>query len=133
MQNSYKKIAAEAFETFTRIYLLLKSKRLSANTKLTLYKALIRSVMTYACLACEFVAYGHLFKLQNQVLRIIGNLSRRTSTRDLHVAFIIPYVYDSVTKLCRQQAQNRENISVLNIGQNEAQYRKCKKLKIGGG
>jgi hypothetical protein len=35
--------------TFTRTWSLFKSERLSANTKLTLYKALIRSVMTYVC------------------------------------------------------------------------------------
>jgi hypothetical protein len=42
---------AKAFRTFIRIYSLLKSERLSAKIKLTLHKALIRSVMTYACSA----------------------------------------------------------------------------------
>jgi hypothetical protein len=42
-------IEAKAFRTFIRIYSLLKSKHLSANIKLTLHKALIRSVMKYAC------------------------------------------------------------------------------------
>jgi hypothetical protein len=42
-------IEAKAFRTFIRIYSLLKSERLSANIKLTLHKALIRSVMTYVC------------------------------------------------------------------------------------
>jgi hypothetical protein len=37
---------------------------LSANIKLTLHKALIRSVMTYACPAWEFAAGIHLLKLQ---------------------------------------------------------------------
>jgi hypothetical protein len=57
-------IEAKAFRTFIRIYSLLKSERLSANIKLTLYKALIRSVMTYACPAREFAAESHLLKLQ---------------------------------------------------------------------
>jgi hypothetical protein len=39
---------AKAFLTFIRTYSLFKSERLSANIKLTLHKALIRSVMTYA-------------------------------------------------------------------------------------
>jgi hypothetical protein len=39
-------IEDKAFRTFTRIYSLLKSQRLSANIELTLHKALIRSVMT---------------------------------------------------------------------------------------
>jgi hypothetical protein len=39
-------IEAKAFRTFIRIYYLFKSERLSAKIKLTLHKALIRSVMT---------------------------------------------------------------------------------------
>jgi hypothetical protein len=53
--------------------------------------------MTYACPAWEFAAESHLLKLQrlqNRVLRTIGNFPRRTTVRDLHVAFQIPYVYD---------------------------------------
>jgi hypothetical protein len=45
-------------------------------------------------------------------------------------------VYDYITKLCRQQAQviqNDENIHVRNIGQSEAEHRKYKGLKLGGG
>jgi hypothetical protein len=71
-------------------------------------KALIRSVMTYVCLAWEFAADTNLLKLQrpqNRVLRTIGNFPRRTPVRDLHVAFKIPYVYDFITKLRRQQAK----------------------------
>jgi hypothetical protein len=39
--------------------------------------------------------------------------------RDLHMAFQIPYVYDYVTKSCRQQAQviqNHENENIRYIG-----------------
>jgi hypothetical protein len=75
-------IEAKAFRIFNSIYSLLKSERLSANIKLTLHKALIRSVMTYACPVWEFVAECHLLKLQrlqNKVLRTIGNFLKRTS------------------------------------------------------
>jgi hypothetical protein len=98
-------IEAKAFRTFIRIYSLFKSERLSANIKLTLHKALIRSVMTYACSAWEFAAECHLLKLerlQNKVLRTTGNFPKRTSVRDMHKAFHIPYVYDYITKVCRQ-------------------------------
>jgi hypothetical protein len=60
----------------------------------------------------------------------------RTSVRDLHVAFLIPYVYDYITKLCRQQAefiQNHDNENVRNIGEGEARQRKYNRLKLGGG
>jgi hypothetical protein len=87
-------------------------------------------VLTYACPAWEFAADSHLLKLQrlqNRVLRTIGNFPWRTSVRELHKAFSIPYVYDYMTKLSRQQAeviQNHENKNVRNIGQGEARHRK---------
>jgi hypothetical protein len=55
---------AKVFKTFIRIYSLLKSDRLSANNKLTLYKALIRSVMTYAFPAWELAADTYVFKIE---------------------------------------------------------------------
>jgi hypothetical protein len=54
----------------------------------------------------------------------------------MHKAFHIPYVYDYITKLCRQQAeaiQNHENENVRYIEQGEARHRKYKRLKLGGG
>jgi hypothetical protein len=76
--------------------------RLSVNTKLTLYKELIMSIMTYDCPAWEFAADSHLLKLlrpRNKVLHTTANLPRRTPTHDLHVAFKVPCLYDFVTKL----------------------------------
>jgi hypothetical protein len=52
------------------------------------------------------------------------------------MAFEIPFVYDYITKLCRQQAeviQNHVNENVRCIGLEEANHRKYKKLKLGGG
>jgi hypothetical protein len=49
-----EKILAKAFRTFIRLYSLFKSERINANIKLTLHKALIRSILTYACPAWEF-------------------------------------------------------------------------------
>jgi hypothetical protein len=125
-------IEVKAFRTFIRIYSLFKSERLNANIKLTFYRALIRSAKTYACPAWEFAAECHLFKsqrLQNKVLRTIGKFPKRTSVRDMHKAFRIPYVYEYITKSCRQQAevvQNHENENVVYIGQGEVRHRKYK-------
>jgi hypothetical protein len=77
-----------------------------------------------------------LLRLQIKVLRNIGKLPRSTPIREMHVAFQIPYVYDYITKLCKQQAQvvqNRENIYVRNFGQGEARPIKYNKLKLGSG
>jgi hypothetical protein len=67
---------------------------------------------------------------------ISGSEDRSTPVRELHKAFSIPYIYDYITKLSRQQAeviQNHENVNVRNIGQGEAWNRKYKRLKLGGG
>jgi hypothetical protein len=87
----------------------------------------------------EFASESHLLKLQrlqNKVLRTISNFPRRTSVRDMHVAFQIPHVYDYLTNLCRKQAeviQNHENENVRYIEQGEAPHRKYNRLKLGDG
>jgi hypothetical protein len=94
--------------------------------------------MTCACTTWEFAAETHLLKLQclqNRVLCTIGSFPRRTLVRDMHVAFQISYVYDYITKSCRQQAeviQNHENENVSYIEQGKAQHRKYMRLKLGG-
>jgi hypothetical protein len=123
-------IEAKAFRTFIRTYSLFKTKRLRANIKFTLHKALIRSEMTYASPAWEFAADTHLMKLkrlQNKVLRTIGNYPRRKPVSDMHLAFQIPYIYDYITKLCMQKAeviQNHDNENVRTIGQSEVRHRR---------
>jgi hypothetical protein len=95
--------------------------------------------MTYACPTWAYAADSHLLelqRLQNRVLRPLGNLYRRTPVRELHVAFKIPYAYDCITKLCRTQAEvivNQVNPNVRGTGQGEARHRKYKRLKLGGG
>jgi hypothetical protein len=139
MRLQIEMMEAKAFRTFIRIYSLFKSKRLSANIKLTLHKAIIRSVLTYACPAWEFAADTHLLiliRLQKRVLPRCGNFPRRTPVYELHEAFSIPYIYEYITKLSRQQAeviQNHKNANVRNIGQDETRHRKYKRLKLGGG
>jgi hypothetical protein len=95
--------------------------------------------MTCASPAWEFATVTQLIKsqrLQNKVLRTIGNYPRPTPFRDLHVAFNIPFVYDYITTLFRQQAeviQNHDNENVPNVGKGEARHGKYKRLELGGG
>jgi hypothetical protein len=54
----------------------------------------------------------------------------------LQKAFNIPHTYDYTTKLCRQQAKVihlDENINVYGNEKGEAQHKKYKRLKLGGG
>jgi hypothetical protein len=130
-------IEGKAFRAFITTYSLFKNKQLSTNIQLTLHKALIRSVMTYACPGREFLP--HLLKLQrlqNKVLRTIGNFRRHTPVRELNKAFNILYIYDYITKLCRKQAkiiQSQGDAYVYNIGQGKLQHTKFESLKLNGG
>jgi hypothetical protein len=77
---------------------------------------------------CGRIALIEIAAPAKWVLCTIGSFPRRTSVRDIHVAFQIP--------LCRQQAeviQNHENENVSYIEQGEASHRKYKRLKLGGG
>jgi hypothetical protein len=89
-----------------------KARRFSTNIKLILHKALIAFEMPSACPAWEFAAETDLLKtqrLQNRVIHTTGYFPRRTSVRDMHLAFQIPYVHDYITKLCRKQAEITKN------------------------
>jgi hypothetical protein len=127
-------IAAKAPRIFISICPLLKIEPLNVGKKLTLYKALIRSVLTYSCPAWEFAADRYLSKLQRlqtKDLRTTCNLPRRIPTRDLHMAFKILYLYDFATKIRREQItviRNHENFNIRNTGQGEARRRKYKRL-----
>jgi hypothetical protein len=61
MQTAHKITEAKAFTTFT--FNVFEYERLSTSIKLTLHKALIRSVKTYACPAWELVTNTYLIKL----------------------------------------------------------------------
>jgi hypothetical protein len=79
---------------------------------------------------------GNLQCLPNKVLHTTGNFPRRTPVRSLHTASSVPYVYNYITKLCKQQAeviQNHENDHVHRIGEGEDRHRKYKRLKVGSG
>jgi hypothetical protein len=76
---------AKALRTFVTNYSLFRIQRLSANIKLNLHRARIRSVMAYACRACELAADTYLLKfqrLQNKIFRTTENFPRCTASRD---------------------------------------------------
>jgi hypothetical protein len=83
-------IEAKTFRTFIRVYSLFSIERFIVNSKLTLHKDFIISVMTYACPTCEFVADTHLMKLQHlqdKVLCTIGTFQTHTPVREMHMFF----------------------------------------------
>jgi hypothetical protein len=100
-------IETNTFTTFIRIYSLFKNEHLSASVQLTLHKALIRSVMTYACPTWELAADTCVLKLkclQNKVLHTDGNCPRCTAVCNLHMAFNLLYAYN-----CNKIVQSRSH------------------------
>jgi hypothetical protein len=67
------------------------------------------------CHVCIWVVWIGNGILQNKVLRTIGNLPRRAPVRELYKAFNSPYIYNYITKLCRQQARVIENHKNENV------------------
>jgi hypothetical protein len=126
----------KAFKTSLRVYSIFKRQRIRANIKWTLHMALVRFILTCACPSWQFAADAYPMKLlrpQNKIFLTIGNCPRLTPTCELHVAFNIPYAYDFITILCRQQAAvilNHENANIHNTGRGEVKY---KRLELGGG
>jgi hypothetical protein len=129
-RHNIERTVAKALRTYIRTYSLFKSVHINTNIKLTLNKALIRSVMICACSMWEYAADCHLLKLehlQNRILCGTENLDRCTPVCELHVAFRIPYVYDYIIKLCWTQSEvilNHVNLNVGGIRQGKAIRRK---------
>jgi hypothetical protein len=108
MGTSCRKHCSQGLAHVNKHLSLFRSGRSSINTKLTLYKALIRSVMTYDCSTWQYAMDAHLLKLQrlrNRVLRATGNLDKCTSVRELRVAFKIPYVCNYITNYSRHRQE----------------------------
>jgi hypothetical protein len=82
------------------------------------------------------VAGTYLLKLQhlqNKAIRTTGNFPRCTPVRNLHTVFNLLYVYDYITKLCRQQAEvilNHENEYVCSIGQGKEDKENIRGLNL---
>jgi hypothetical protein len=82
--------------------------RLSASIKLTLHKALFSSITTDAYPVRQFAADTYVLKVQRlerKVIRTTDKFPKRTPIREMHVAFKIPHVYESIEILCRHQAE----------------------------
>jgi hypothetical protein len=97
-----ERTAVKALAIYIRTYSLLKNEHLCINIKLTLYKALIRSIIVHACPAWEYEVDAHILKLkcrQNRFLHAIGNFDRCTLVHKMHMAFKIHCVYNYVIKL----------------------------------
>jgi hypothetical protein len=74
-KHHIERTVAMAYRMYVKTYRIFRSEHLNTNIKT---KALIRSIMTYACPTWEYAADAHLLKLQrlqNRVLRLLEILT----------------------------------------------------------
>jgi hypothetical protein len=72
--------------------------------------------------------------LHNKIFYTISKFPKCTPVCQLHMAFQVPYIYDYITKLCRQQAevlQNDENANFHDIRKVKPDTENNKGLKLG--
>jgi hypothetical protein len=77
--------------------LLARDSTLSSHNKLTLYKLLIRPILTYAAPVWSNTSntnYCHLQTLQSKCLRVIGNYPRRTHIPLIHSTLNIETLHE---------------------------------------
>jgi Tfp pilus assembly ATPase PilU len=60
METTHRNGCNQGLRTFISFYSLFKSEQLNTNIKLTLHKALIMSIMIYACPIWKFVSDIHV-------------------------------------------------------------------------
>ena len=82
--------------------LLARDSTLAPHNKLTLYKLLIRPILTYAAPVWSNTSktnYRHLQTLQSKCLRVIGNYPKRTPIPFLHSSLHIEPLYEFIHRL----------------------------------
>jgi hypothetical protein len=115
--------------------LLARDSTLSLHNKLTLYKLMIRSILTYAGPVWSNTSqsnYRHLQILQSKCLRVIGDYPRRTPIPHLHSTLSLELIHTFIYRLTEKFFQNcttHSNPLIHQIGNYSlpdllAQYRK---------
>jgi hypothetical protein len=82
--------------------LIARDSTLSPHNKLTLYKLMIRPILTYAAPVWSNTSsfnYRHLQLLQSKCLRVIGNYPRRTPIPHLHSSLNLEPIQEFIYRL----------------------------------
>jgi hypothetical protein len=98
-----KRAAQTALGNLVHLFpLLAKDSTLSVNTNLRIYKASIRSALTYAAPVWCSISnsnYQHLQVVQNKRLHVISNSPRNTPILHLHTLLGVDYIHTYVRHL----------------------------------
>jgi hypothetical protein len=102
-------IKVKAFRAFMRVYSLSGNCQLNASIKSTLHKAVICSVMTYACPVLQFWGKNHFLKLQHMLGAVLRSISKaHTSSRFARGPHLNVYVW-LCHKIIRMQVYATED------------------------
>jgi len=115
--------------------LLARDSTLTILNKLTLYKLMIRSLLTYAGPVWSNTSqsnYRHIQILQSKCLRVIGDYPRRTPIHYFHSTLSLEYIHTFIYRLTEnffQQCITHSNTLISQIGNYSlpdllAQYKK---------
>lgn len=113
----------KANKTISTLFCIFRRKSTaSTHSKLMIYKAYIRPILTYAGTMlqnCPKTHFNRLQVMQNKCLRMALNAPFRTRTADLHNAANIPYIREFIDKNANnfyEKAQNHDNELIKHLG-----------------
>lgn len=129
-------IKGKAYGKLKRLYPVLNPKsKLQYKTALTLYKTLLRPIITYACPVWGHAARCHIKKLQifqNKMLYMITKLPRVTPVNVLHDQTRMETIEEFIKRLSENfysKCQDHENPLVAELGDYNQQFDKHKRPK----
>lgn len=106
----------------TLFCLMRKNNSVKKESKISIYRSIIRPVMTYACPIfnnCPKTHFNRLQIQQNKCLRMALNSPFYTRTVDLHTESKIPTIREFVDKLTKkfyEKADAHHNSLINNLG-----------------
>ena len=135
-KNHIDWVRGKAIGRLKLLYPILNYRtHLDLRTALTLYKTLIRSVITYACPVWGHAARSHVKKLQtvqNRILYMATKLPSITPTKDLHEAAQIQTIKDFIESAAKNfyyNCQDNNNPHIARLGTYDCQNDRHKRPK----
>lgn len=111
----------KAIGSLINLYPVFKNSHISVNSKLILYKSLIRAALCYACPVWSLTCQSNINKLQitqNKFLRIIGKFRKFTPIFQIHQSLNIEYLQEylvTLTKNYFNRVESHPSVLVRNI------------------
>lgn len=122
-QPHIDKVVAKARKMVCILYCLLKKNNsVPVDSKIAIYRSIIRPIMTYACSIFSNCPKTHFRKLQiqqNKCLRMALNAEFRTKVSQLHTESKVPTIrefVDKITERFYKKTTDHPNKLISNLG-----------------